>query len=119
MKRAALLATLTLVALIGLDLRAQDTEGVAPVVAVLAPTVHPALPDRSDDFWFVPQTFAGDTNGRADSPAGKFARGARLIDAGDFAGAQSASKNAKIWAYTTLIVGAVLVGLGLLGSAMK
>jgi soluble lytic murein transglycosylase len=85
-KRAALLATLTLVALIGLDLRAQDTEGVAPVVAVLAPTVHPALPDRSDDFWFVPQTFAAETNGPADSPAGKFARGARLIDAGDFAG---------------------------------
>ena len=85
-KRAALLATLTLVALIGLDLRAQDTAGVAPVAVVLAPTVHPALPDRSDDFWFVPQTFADETNGRAESAAEKFARGVRLIDAGDFAG---------------------------------
>jgi soluble lytic murein transglycosylase len=85
-KRAALLATLTLVALIGLDLQAQDTAGVAPLAVVLAPTVHPALPDRSDDFWFVPQTFADETNGRAESAAGKFARGVRLIDAGDFAG---------------------------------
>jgi soluble lytic murein transglycosylase len=85
-KRPALLATLTLVALIGLDLQAQDTAGVAPLAVVLAPTVHPALPDRSDDFWFVPQTFADETNGRAESAAGKFARGVRLIDAGDFAG---------------------------------
>jgi soluble lytic murein transglycosylase len=85
-KRAALLATLTVVAFVSLDLRAQDTDGVAPLVAVLAPTVHPALPGRPDDFWFVPQTFTGEINGRAESPAGKFARGARLIDAGDFAG---------------------------------
>src|SRR5205814_2746731 len=38
------------------------------------------------DFWFVPETFPPATTDGAESPAGKFARGARLIDAGDFSG---------------------------------
>jgi soluble lytic murein transglycosylase len=74
------LAALALLAAVVLDVRAQGVEGIT-----LAPTAHPALPDRTSDFWFVPETFPRAAGGRTESPAQKFARGARLIDGGDFA----------------------------------
>jgi len=54
----------------------------APVA--LKPTAHPALPIRPGDYWFVPESFTSSTPGRPESPAQKFARGAKLIDGGDF-----------------------------------
>ena len=55
----------------------------APVA--LKPTAHPALPARPNDFWFVPESFPRPATGRVESPAEKLARGAKLIDGGDFA----------------------------------
>ncbi len=75
------------VAIAGLDVRAQEFEGIAtrsaPPVRLTA-TVHPPLPDRLVDFWFVPETFQRASTARTESPAAKFARGAKLIDSGDF-----------------------------------
>ena len=86
MKRAALLAVLTMVILVGLDLRAQDVTGPAPSqVERLAPTLHPPLPNRPADFWFVPDSRAGTSTPRSETASQKFARGARLVDRGEFA----------------------------------
>jgi len=88
------LAALVFVLSVASDVRAQDIEGPvavaaaapAPVpVVLLKPTAHPALPARAGDFWLVPESFAQPATGRPESPAQKFARGAKLIDAGDFA----------------------------------
>ena len=51
----------------------------------LVPTVHPAVPSRPTDFWYVPESFPRPGAARSESPAEKFARAARLIDGGDFA----------------------------------
>jgi len=78
----------TCVAIVGLDTRAQESEALASRSAAsvrLIPTVHPPLPGLPVDFWFVPETFPIATNGRTETPAGKFTRGAKLIDTGDFA----------------------------------
>jgi len=89
MKWFVSIAALTVLTAVALDARGQDLETVAPSVAAsvvtLTPTAHPALPQRTTDFWFVPETFSRAGNGRAETPAQKFARGARLIDSGDFA----------------------------------
>jgi peptidoglycan lytic transglycosylase len=73
-------------------LRAQESDNIGatgPTGAVrtvtLAPTVHPAVPSRPTDFWYVPESFPRTGGGRSESPAEKFARAARLIDGGDFA----------------------------------
>jgi soluble lytic murein transglycosylase len=63
-------------------------EGPAPSTVVeaavaLLPTAHPALPGRVGEFWFLPESFAA--AGRPETPAQKLARGAKLIDSGDFA----------------------------------
>ena len=94
MKSILLATVLAAIAPVALDVRAQDAEGganaaqqsasIAPIVS-LVPTVHPSLPDRPGDFWFIPDTFPRATAGRAESAAQKFARAARAIDAGDFA----------------------------------
>jgi soluble lytic murein transglycosylase len=72
--------------------RAQQSENLDASVATsavrtirLAPTVHPAVPSRPTDFWYVPESFPRTGAGRSESPAEKFARAARLIDGGDFA----------------------------------
>ena len=78
----------TCVAIVGLDIRAQEYEGLATRSATavrLAPTVHPPLPDLPVDFWFVPETFPRASTARTESPAEKFSRGAKLIDSGEFA----------------------------------
>jgi soluble lytic murein transglycosylase len=88
-----------LVALVALDLHAQDLEGLvaAPApVSTLKPTVHAALPARPVDFWLVPESFASAVPGRAESPAQKFARGAKFIDNGDFAGGLSLVTSADV-----------------------
>ena len=89
MKWFVSLAALTMLTAVALDARAQDVEAVTPSVAAsivtLTPTAHPALPERTTDFWFVPETFPRAGNVRAETPAQKFARGARMIDSGDFA----------------------------------
>jgi len=74
------------VAIVGLDIRAQESEGSATRSATpvrLTPTVHPPLPDRPVDFWFIPATFPRASTARTESPAATFARGAKLIDSGD------------------------------------
>ncbi len=89
MKATAFLVTLTIAAITALDLRAQDVEGlphVTPAVVRLAPTLHPTLPNRVGDFWYVPDSFPTATAARAETPAQKFARAVKLIDGGDFAG---------------------------------
>ena len=91
MKRLVPLAPVLLlaVAVIALDVRAQEAEPIAapsaPQPVTLLRTAHPALPARPDDFWFVPDAFTPSTNGRAELPSQKFARGAKLVDSGDFA----------------------------------
>lgn len=74
--------------------RAQQSANLEPSVSTsavrtvrLAPTVHPAVPSRPTDFWYVPESFPRTGAGRSESPAEKFARAARLIDGGDFAAA--------------------------------
>ena len=82
-----LIIVLACVAVVGLDVHAQDADSTAPppVAPVrLAATVHPLLPDRLADFWFVPDTIPRATSGGTESPADKFVRGAELIDGGDF-----------------------------------
>ena len=84
MKLLLSLAALALFVAVTLNVRAQEAEGAAqaPVspVVTLAPTAHPALPDRTSDFWFVPETFQSPADGRTESVAQKFAHGARLIE---------------------------------------
>ena len=70
--------------LAGGGLSAQE-EQIRPVR--LSPTVHPAIPSRSADFWYVPESFPRTAVGRTESPAEKFARAARLVDGGEFAAA--------------------------------
>ena len=93
--RLASLAALLLLAFVALDVRAQEAQVTVPQVAppvalappvTLLPTAHPALPARSSDFWFVPEAFPPATNGRVELPTQKFARGAKLVESGDFAG---------------------------------
>ncbi len=73
-------------------LRAQESDNIdqsASTKAVrtvkLAPTVHPPVPSRITDFWYVPESFPRAVAGRSESPAEKFARAARMVDGGDFA----------------------------------
>jgi soluble lytic murein transglycosylase len=76
-------------------LRAQDVDSIdapAPTSAVrsvkqLAPTVHPAVPSRPTDYWYVPESFPRTGTARSESAAEKFARAARLVDGGEFAAA--------------------------------
>jgi soluble lytic murein transglycosylase len=91
MKKVVSLAALIFLTVVALDLRAQDAEDPLPTPAApaqlpvrLLPTAHPALPARASDFWYVPDTFQRATDVRSESPAQKFARSARLIDAGEF-----------------------------------
>ena len=53
----------------------------------LQPTAHPPLPLQPSHYWFVPDPSAASTPAarRVDDAAARFARGARLIAAGDFA----------------------------------
>ena len=94
-------AAILIVAVVGLDVRAQQAAGVLSKVDAIAgspsgantvegtprlvPTIHPAVPSRPGEFWYVPESFPRTTDARAESSAEKFARGARLIDGGDFA----------------------------------
>src|SRR4030095_6066964 len=66
-----------------------DASGTTSAVRTvrLAPTVHPAVPSRPTDFWYVPESFPRTGASRSESPAEKFARAARLVDGGEFAGA--------------------------------
>jgi soluble lytic murein transglycosylase len=104
MKYALGAIVIAIAAFIRLDLHAQQAEnllskadaaapsrvdGGAPSTTTdpirLLPTVHPAIPSRPGEFWYVPESFPRAAEGRAEAPAEKFARGARLIDRGDFA----------------------------------
>src|SRR6476646_9470349 len=89
--QAAAFVAIALGALAGVGLRAQEDSVDAPAqssanrTARLVPTVHPAVPSRPSDFWYVPDSFPPAGAGRSESPSEKFARAARLIDGGDFA----------------------------------
>jgi len=65
-----------------------DASGATSAVRTvrLAPTLHPAVPSRPTDFWYVPESFPRTGAARSESSAEKFARAVRLIDGGDFAG---------------------------------
>src|SRR5262245_14190546 len=74
------------------SLRAQEPDSIdasSPTTAVrtikLAPTVHPAVPSRPTDFWYIPESFPRTGAGGSESPTEKFARAARLVDGGEFA----------------------------------
>ena len=87
-----LMAVAVVLGLVALDVRAQDAQGNAasltksPMPGItLAPTIHPSLPERPADFWYVPDTFPRRTTDRPESAPLKFARAAQMIDHGDFA----------------------------------
>ena len=70
-----------------MDTHAQEAEGNAARIAApvrLVPTVHPPLPVQPADFWFVPDTVPPGPTARPESPLARFARGAKLIDGGDY-----------------------------------
>jgi len=84
----------TVAALAGVGLRAQYADRIdapgssgADRAVRLVPTVHPAVPSRQTDFWYVPDSFPPAGSGRVESSAEKFARAVRLVDSGDFAAA--------------------------------
>ena len=85
--RPAFAAALVLFAIVALDVRAQEAEITVPPAppVTLLPTAHPALPARPSDFWFVPSEFPPASTARSELPTQKFARGAKLVDSGDFA----------------------------------
>jgi soluble lytic murein transglycosylase len=62
--------------------------GQSHTAARLSTTTHPPLPGRLADYWLVPDSVAASSPSRpaADTPAARFARGAKLIAGGDHAG---------------------------------
>jgi soluble lytic murein transglycosylase len=89
---AAAFVAIAVAALASVGLRAQYSDNIdapgpssAERAVRLVPTVHPAVPSRPTDFWYVPDSFPPAGIGRIESPAEKFARAARLIDGGDYA----------------------------------
>src|SRR5215510_16032721 len=83
-------AAIALSVVAGSGPRAQQSENLDASAATsavrsvsLAPTVHPAVPSRPTDFWYVPESFPRTAAGRSESPAEKFVRAARFVEAGD------------------------------------
>ena len=90
--QSAAFVAIAVAALAGVGLRAQYSDNIvapgpssAERAVRLVPTVHPAVPSRPTDFWYVPDSFPPAGSGRVESSAEKFARAARLIDGGDYA----------------------------------
>ena len=86
-RRAMWLAVLTTVALAETSSRAQQPGDVtlrASSDVRLVATVHPPIPERQVDFWFVPDLPARPST-QGDSPRQRLARGIGLIDEGAFA----------------------------------
>ncbi|MBI4885771.1 MAG: tetratricopeptide repeat protein, partial [Acidobacteria bacterium] len=88
MTRAAPLVLAAAILALCAGARAQDA--VAPTglpPAGITPTSHAPLPASLSRYWIVPDSALSPVPGRraGDSAAARFARGAKLVDAGDFA----------------------------------
>jgi soluble lytic murein transglycosylase len=111
--------------------RAQQSENLDASAATsavrsvsLAPTVHPAVPSRPTDFWYVPESFPRTGAGRSESPAEKFARAARFIETGDFAAAlplliATDVSGTPLAAYASYYRALALAGLNRVGEATE
>ncbi len=84
------------ISLVGLVLACAAGDGVGAAqrpageaAAAIATTNHPPLPSHPSLYWLVPDSAPGRAAGRPveESPAARFARGVRLVAAGDFAAA--------------------------------
>jgi soluble lytic murein transglycosylase len=95
--------------------RAQNTTNGntrPPEAAAIAATNHPPLPSRPALYWLVPEPGTG----RSSDAVGRFARGAKLIDAGDFAAGLPLVQGVDLGAtplagYSRYYVGVALKGL--------
>ena len=89
MKKSLVTIALAIAAVLALTAqdRAPDQARRAGAADRLQPTAHPPLPRQLSHYWFVPDPSAASTPaGRGlDDAVARFARGARLIAAGDFA----------------------------------
>ena len=89
MKKSLVTIALAIAAVFALTAqdRAPDQARRAGAADRLQPTAHPPLPRQLSHYWFVPDPSAASTSaGRGlDDAVARFARGARLIAAGDFA----------------------------------
>jgi len=111
--------------------RAQQSDSLDTSVATsavrtisLAPTVHPAVPSRPTDFWYVPESFPRTGAGRTESPAEKFARAVRFVEAGDFTAAlplltATDLSGAPLAAYASYYRALALAGLNRVGEATE
>jgi soluble lytic murein transglycosylase len=129
MLRAVTLAGFTAALALTIGVRGQESTRSGAVDSSgdsvrLIPTRHPDLPTARGDYWLVPDVArlrAAGTNG-GDTPADRFARGARLIAAGDHAtglplvGANDLTKT-EISGYARLYAARALSGLSRLDEA--
>jgi soluble lytic murein transglycosylase len=129
--RSVVFVAIAIAVLADAGLRAQETDNIdasGPTSAVrtvkLAPTVHPAVPSRPADFWYVPESVPRTGTARSESPAEKFARAARLIDGGDFAAglpllAASDLSSTPLASYALYYRAIALVGLNRIAEAAE
>ena len=83
-----LLVTTAIVAAAAFGLVAQDrlADPAKRQVRDLAPTAHPPLPGHPSQYWYVPErSSAAVAPGNREDAVTRFARGARLIQGGDYA----------------------------------
>jgi len=119
--QSAAFVAVTVAALAGVGLRAQYADRIdapgpsgADRAVRLVPTVHPAVPSRQTDFWYVPDSFPA-TGSRVESSAEKFARAVRLIDTGDFAAAFPLLTGADLSATPLAVYGSYYRAVALAG----
>lgn len=122
--RLLALVTLSLALAAGVGPRAQDRASSRTASTPrLTTTNHPALPGRLSHYWLVPDS-APSRAGRqaAETSSARFARGAKLIAAGDFAAGLPLVANADLMSmplarYGRYYAGVALHGLGRLAEA--
>ena len=112
-----LLTGVLLAQCVGLTAQGQASPPSRSSASGITTTNHPALPAHASRYWLVPDVSA-DTRGRpgADTPTARFARGALLVDKGDFAGALPLLRSAELRSgplsnYVRYYTGLALLGL--------
>ena len=120
--QSAAFVAVTVAALADVGLRAQYADRIdapgssgADRAVRLVPTVHPAVPSRQTDFWYVPDSFPPTGSGRVESSAEKFARAVRVIDSGDFAAALPLVTAADLSATPLAVYGSYYRAIALAG----
>src|SRR5688572_31270842 len=121
------ITTTAIVAVVALGLLAQDraADQAARTGAALrlAPTAHPPLPALPSHYWLIPEVSASATSANTgNDAAARFARGARLIAAGDFAAGlplvnAKALDGSPLAPYADYYAGVALAGLGRMAEA--